>query len=84
MKVKSDEMQMVFEKVTAKISFTGIYVDFIGAQSVERMKERAKKKILNQSAASQEPCKELNKMLKTAHWKAHLCLLGPGCFTVID
>lgn len=49
MKVKSDEMQMVFEKLTAKISFTGIYGDFIGAQSVERTKERAKKKKKTQS-----------------------------------
>lgn len=77
---------MMFEKVTEKKSFTGIYGDFIRAQSVERTKERAKKKKIssNQSVESQEPCKELNKMLKTALWKAHLCLLGPGCFTVID
>lgn len=45
--------------------------------------ERERKK-LNQSVESQEHCKDLNKMLKTACWKAHLCLLGPGCFTVID
>lgn len=77
---------MMFEKVIAKMYFTGIYVDFIRVQSVERTKERAKKKkkTLNQSVESQEPCKELNKMLKTACWKAHLCLLAPGCFTVID
>lgn len=35
---------MMFEKVTEKKSFTGIYGDFIRAQSVERTKERAKKK----------------------------------------
>ncbi len=45
--------------------------------------ERERKKV-NQLVESQEPCKDLNKMLKTACWKAHLCLLGPGCFTVID
>lgn len=59
MKVKSDEMQMVFEKVTAKISFTGIYVDFIGAQSVERTKERAKKKSSINQLQVRNPVKSL-------------------------
>lgn len=43
--------------------------------SISRKNEGESQKKLNQSVESQEPCKELNKMLKTACWKAHLCLL---------